>query len=252
MPRRYSTYSPHPPNNQASQNSSLQLSISSIAIIRLLGIVGLGLIFASSIGQLYQKIVRPGDYGGLINLLYIDAEKNFPTAYSFLMLIFCSILLAIIALIKHRQRDRYTKHWQVLAILFFFLAIDEFCAIHELTIERTRQLFNASGIFYFAWVIPAIAFLSVLILTYLKFILSLPNRTKFWLILSGTVYILGAIGMELIGGYRVELYGYNDSIYIVIATIEEMLEMTGTILFIYTLLEYLKPRLKYLNISIDD
>ena len=92
--------------------------------------------------------------------------------------------------------------------------------------------------------IPAIAFLSVLILTYLKFILSLPNRTKFWLILSGTVYILGAIGMELIGGYRVELYGYNDSIYIVIATIEEMLEMTGTILFIYTLLEYLKPRLR--------
>ena len=234
------------------QKTSLSLSISAIAIVRLLGIIGLYLVIASTMGQLYQRFISQERFRRLVDLLYVDAEKNIPTAYSFLILVICSILLAIIAFVHNRNRDRYAKHWQGLSILFLALAMDEFCSFHELASHVTRNSLKTNGIFYFAWVIPGMAFLSVFVLAYLKFTLSLPRKTRLGFIVSGAVFVLGAIGMELIGGYFFQFYGRDNLIYIVIATVEEMLEMSGIIIFIYNLLEYMKFYIADYTFSITD
>lgn len=179
-------------------------------------------------------------------------KKNIPTAYSFLILVICSVLLAIIALIHNKNRDRYRKHWKGLSIIFFILAMDEFCSIHELATHITRHTFKTTGLFYFAWVIPGMAFLSIFVFAYLKFVLSLPNKIKLGFIVSGTIFVSGAIGMELIGGSFFESYGPDNLIYMMIATFEEMLEMSGIIIFIYSLLEYIKTYIRSCNILISD
>ena len=240
------------PKKTISKNNSLNLSISSKTIVRFLSIIGLCLLFASTIGQLYQHFINQDRYRRLIRLLYVDAEKNIPTAYSFLILIICSILLAIIAFLHEKNRTRYRKHWKGLSILFFILAMDEFCSIHELATHVTRNSLKTSGFFYFAWVIPGIAFLSIFILAYLRFIFSLPSNTRIGFIFSGSIFIFGAMGMELIGGYFFELYGSDNISYIMIATFEEMLEFFGIIVFIYSLLEYLKTHLQFCKILITD
>jgi hypothetical protein len=56
--------------------------------------------------------------------------------------------------------------------------------------------------------------------------------------MAATIYIGGAIGVELIGSSHAELHGYENWMYSMIATLEESLEMAGLIVFIWALLNY--------------
>jgi len=94
------------------------------------------------------------------------------------------------------------------------------------------------GIFYFAWVIPGIALVLVLGLFFLRFLLSLPATTRRRFLIAATLYLGGALGVELIGGQYAELHGFESFTYSMIATVEESLEMAGLILFIRALLKY--------------
>jgi hypothetical protein len=53
----------------------------------------------------------------------------------------------------------------------------------------------------------------------------------------------------MITGRYAELYGYNVTFH-VIATVEELLEMTGIVIFIYALMSYIDTELKGLRLSI--
>lgn len=57
--------------------------------------------------------------------------------------------------------------------------------------------------------------------------------------LAGTIYILGAVGFEMIGGVVIHYFKANSQPFFWAYTIEESLEMLGIILFIYALLNYL-------------
>ena len=67
---------------------------------------------------------------------------------------------------------------------------------------------------------------------------------------SGATFIAGAIGFELIGGKRVELYGEDNFIYCLIYTCEEFLEMLGIVIFNYALITYITEHIKGLKIAI--
>lgn len=91
----------------------------------------------------------------------------------------------------------------------------------------------------------------VFLLVYMKFILNLPSKIRILFIVAGIVYILGAIGVELIGGRYYELYGDDNITYtIIIITIEELLEMAGIVVFIYALSSYIDTELKGLRLGI--
>jgi hypothetical protein len=120
------------------------------------------------------------------------------------------------------------------------MAIDEAFQFHErLNIPVGTLLGDGSlGIFYFPWVIPGIALVSVLGLYFLRFLLHLPAATGLSFLMAATLYIGGAIGVELIGSSHAELHGYENLTYSMIATLEESLEMAGLIVFIWALLNY--------------
>ncbi|MCP4073542.1 MAG: hypothetical protein GY742_17660 [Hyphomicrobiales bacterium] len=56
---------------------------------------------------------------------------------------------------------------------------------------------------------------------------------------SGVVYVTGALGMEMVGGYFASSVGWESTSYIVIATIEESLEIIGLAMFAGFLFGYL-------------
>ena len=177
-----------------------------------------------------------------------DRESNFPSLYSALALGFCSYLLAIIATVKKIQKARYTKYWKALAVIFLLLAIDEACSIHELFIPVLREAINARGILYFTWVVPAFFLLIIFLFTFRKFIWHLPTKTKTLFILAGAVYVVGALGMELVGGYIADNFDYG-TVYGIASSIEEILEMLGIVIFINGLLSYIKAQSKELYFS---
>jgi len=68
-------------------------------------------------------------------------------------------------------------------------------------------------------------------------------------VISGTIYVTGALGLELFGGQRFESHG-KDLTYLMLTSCEEYLEMLGIVLFIHTLLKYISEYLKPENISL--
>ena len=190
----------------------------------------------------YSKISFPLKKYFII-LFQVNSEGKIPTWYSAVTLLFCALILTLISYLKRKERARYLIHWIGMATLFALMSLDEAMSIHEMSTAPLRNALNTTGVFYFAWVIPGLAFTATFVLMYLKFLIGLPRRTMHLFVAAGGIYILGVLGMELVGSAYTYYYQHN-LIYTIFATIEEIFEMSGIVLFIYALLDYLEEYLK--------
>lgn len=184
-----------------------------------------------------------------IGLFNLDREINYPSWYSSFTLLFCAILLGIIAAAKKKQGDRFLSHWKALGFIFVFLSLDEILSIHEiLIIDDLRKALNLGGFFYFIWVIPGAIFVLLTALAYLKFLRHLPQKTRQLFLLAGSIYVGGALGMEMVCGYYADAVGQRNVIYGLMVSVEEILEMVGVIVFIYALLSYIGSYLEDIDL----
>jgi len=134
--------------------------------------------------------------------------------------------------------------------VFLFLSADEAAGIHERLIEPLRNSLNTSGVLSFAWVIPYGIFVIAMMLIYFRFLFSQDVRIRNLIIFAGILYVAGALGVELIGGHWSELHGPENITYALITTLEESLEMTGILVFIYALMSYITFELSDLSFNI--
>lgn len=231
-----------------------QIRLNPSAVARALGAVAFLLVLASIGGQLTKYLLGHDRVYGLVSLFYVDAEQNIPTLFSVLLLFCAALLLTVITVLKKKQKDPDVSRWTILAFGFLLMAVDEALSIHEKLVTPVRGLLGDGplGIFYFAWVIPGIAVVLVLTLFFLRFLLRLPAKTRFTFIVAGTLFIGGALGLELVGGRYAELHGQENLTYSMIATVEESLEMAGVIVFIYALLKYIADNYEEVRFRFDD
>jgi hypothetical protein len=228
-----------------------EFQISPTRLIRSLLAVIPGLVILSTLGQVAYHIYHRSQVFGLIRLFYVDAEGNIPTAYSSFIWMLCSFAAAMIAISKKQAGDRFAKYWRGLALIFAYLALDEVAAVHELLIEPMRSLFHASGLFHFAWIIPGGIFFLFVVLICFKLVKTLPTKTRILLMLSGAIFVTGAIGMEMIGGWYAEAFGVQaDLTYALISTAEETLEMLGVLMLLYALLSYMGSHIQPFKIQV--
>lgn len=176
----------------------------------------------------------------LYDLFFPDAEWNIPTLFSTCLFLMNAILFWIVWKVK-RRADEPARIWLVLAGIFVFLAIDEFAALHEMLIDPLRNALDASGIFFYTWIIPYGIAVLLLAMFWFPVWWRLEKKIRFWFALSAVVYIAAAIGVEIIGGnYYQTMRMQKDLTYVFISTFEESLEMTGLIILTYTLLQLLR------------
>ena len=189
-------------------------------------------------------------FGSTFGLLFfdVDRERSIPTFYSAILLLTCALLLWIIFTV-HRKRGENYLYWAGLSLIFLFLATDEAAALHENLINPLRNIFNTTGVLYYAWVIPYGILLLIFVGFYAKFLFSLPKETAVMFVISGAVFVTGAFGFELVSGYLVDATGTGSLLQSFLNLIEEVLEMIGSTLFIYTLLSYLANRFPDLRLS---
>lgn len=180
-----------------------------------------------------------------------DIEKNLPSLFSTLLHFSASaLLLKTFFLGGASPKNRF--FWISLSIVFLFLGLDELLRIHEMVGRSFSAIVTTSGIFYYSWlVIYGIAVLALGIF-YLKPLLKLPAKTRYGFISSGIIFLLGAVGMEMITGWLIsirELKGEHLTTrpeFFILYTIEELLEMFGISYFIFFILKYLKEELNYI------
>ncbi len=218
-----------------------RILISLLAIVAML--VGLS-IWGQRIRFFGVADIRGAWHEYVIDLLmqnfYLDAEGNIPTYINALLLFVPALLLSAISAWKNSIRDKFRFHWVGLALIFFFLSIDEAAVLHESLIKPMRAITGAEGFFYFAWVIPGMAIVAVFGLVYLMFFLHLDRKFKILFFVSLAVYIGGVIGGEMISGYFAAGLGQKNFTYATVASFEESIEFTGASMLIYSLLKYLE------------
>lgn len=228
----------------------IKISISPRTIVKYLLI---GVIFFTLVSTGIQICKYVFDYRDeWMKLFNLDRELNFPTWYSALMIGFCSIMLKIIARGKKQQSDRYSRDWQLLSFIFFLLAIDEVLSIHEiLIIPEVSEALRLPWFLHSMWVIPGMVFVGWFVKRFWKFSRHLPLKSQRHFIVAGLTYVGGALLMEMIGSYLAESQGQQHLPYALVATVEEVMEMIGIIIFIYGLLYYLSQWAKQLNLQVD-
>jgi ABC-type multidrug transport system permease subunit len=194
------------------------------------------------------KFIYNDDYlGKIVQLFYLDHERNIPTYFSMLIIFLAAVILSFISMLERKRRSQYVSRWITLTIGFLFMAADEGFQLHERLSNPFKNFFaqGEQGIFYFAWVIPGIAIVILIGLFFISFLLYLSRPVRYRFIVAAILYLGGAIGFELISGKYAELYGMDNWIYsMILITIEESLEIAGIIFFIWALLKYCEDNFK--------
>lgn len=219
------------------EKAELPLSIAQLT--KLLLLIVLMLAVLNVIGHVAQYVLG----FGAIELLHMNRESNVPTFFSSSILLFSATLLLFTYYITNQQHDKDRNYWLLLSVIFTGLSIDEAVSIHERLGNPVQQVVGIHKWFYYAWVIPAGLLLVVLGIGLFKFLMRLPTDTRTRFLIAGGLYVGGALGVEMIGGYYHFLYGQENITYNLIATLEETLEMLGVVFFIRAILLHCKHHL---------
>lgn len=167
--------------------------------------------------------------------LDLNSEHTVPAWWSSTLMFVSALILHAFSKIDEGRGLYHSKIWFPLAVVFFFLSIDEAAGFHESVIDPLRNLLDLDGIFYFAWVIPAFFVLIAFGLIILRPFLALPRPIQVQFAVSGCIFVSGAFGMELVGGYIVASGEATSAAYSTSVIVEEGLEITGLTLFLLSL-----------------
>lgn len=199
------------------------------------------LIFFAAVGMAMEATYYLTEHKRLLGFLRqftLAEEANVPTWYSTMLLASCAVSLGVIAFMQPSGAGHYRRHWQILALIFLYMSLDESAIIHEMTIRPFREAFDLGGILYFSWVVPAFVLMAVFLACYLGFLRYLPSSSRNRFVLAGCVYVAGAFGTELVIGYWWDMHGDNFINGILNVT-QETMEIAGSSLFLSALLRHL-------------
>lgn len=180
-----------------------------------------------------------GGLGRLLAPLNLDDEGTLTAAYNAFLLLSAAAVLSLISRHAFLARSSLALRWLTLAVAFVGLTADELLSFHEMLISPLQRLLGVSGLLSFAWVIPVLPLVAIFGLFCLQLVLTVPRRTGALLLLAGAVYVGGAAGIEMLGSLASQTLGRASLAYRLEVAVEEVLEMAGAVLFLYTLLDYL-------------
>ncbi|HEX5387000.1 MAG TPA: hypothetical protein VFW66_09895 [Gemmatimonadales bacterium] len=201
------------------------------------------LILASIAAEGWRDLLQRADHPTLVRFFDADLEHNLPTWYSSAQLFLAALLLGEIAVLRRLRGATFVRHWTWLAFIFAYLATDESLVIHEQLTPFMRAHFHVHGFLYRAWVIPVGLLLVAFVLAYLPFLGHLTRRMRILFIVSGAIYVGGAMGVEMVNTELMQnVYGPAFGwrvVELAMQNVEELMEMGGIVLFVYTLLHCL-------------
>ncbi|HKY62661.1 MAG TPA: hypothetical protein VJR29_04505 [bacterium] len=194
------------------------------------------MVFLGLLAELWRHFLPSPLAEAWAPLFSLSFEGNVPTWYSSCLLFWCGLILIEIAGGIRKRRAAYGRHWTFLGIGFFYMSLDEAIGIHE----SLGGITGSGGILYYDWIVPAAVLLLILALFYWPFLGSLRPDLRRRFLLAATLYVGGAVGMELPLGYWVTRFGDDGFGYAGLDLVEEALELVGATLFLTTLIGELR------------
>lgn len=172
----------------------------------------------------------------------LDAENSVPAWWSASMLLAASLSFYVLAARAHTARASVWRLWLILSLAFLLLSIDEAASFHEGAIAPLRAAFGFSGAFFYAWTVPALVCLGVFGAAILPLLRHVPRALLWRMVTAGAVFVAGALGMEMVGGW-LDYEGLRGTRwYAVSISIEEGCEILGVTLLLAALFDALAGR----------
>ena len=191
-------------------------------------------------GQILRHVYGKEYAYGFVPMFWMDNENNIPTFFATALLLYAALSLWVLGRALRCAEKPWSGHWLFLAIVFLLLALDEAASLHEMLIGPVQgAVGGTSGIFYFAWIIPALALVAVLGVCYLPFLRAAPRRTRNLMLFAGALYVGGAVGFEMLEGLMLA-EGAGPSLTLsTLVMLEETAEMLGVIVLAHAALTHL-------------
>lgn len=218
-------------NIKLAPKSVLAFFLAAILIIQLL-----------SLAAVLVKYHFDGEYFSLTQFFDVGIEDNIPTIYSVAALMFAGVACLLTWAITRAVGAKDPIYWFFLGVVMVFLGFDEGATIHETIGSWVKRNYHGEGYFRWLWVVPYGVLTAWFAAAYFPFLMRLPSKTRFGLILSGAIFVGGAIGVDMISAAEYEAAketGVRSLKYYLLYSLEEFMEMFGIALFIYYVLDYL-------------
>ena len=226
------------------EGESLSLSVSVRRLATALAVVIALLSVTSFVAEVVANFVIVGNkyVMRIAEWLEVDREASLPTWYAVITLMACAVLLAVIARDAFQRGRPFPRHWAALAAIFALLSLEEIIGIHSEVTQRLRDVVSITEGFGYALALTAIALmgLAVVALLFGRFYLHLPVRWRMWFTVGAIVYLIGVFASDAVGDYLITASGAPTLGYVIVQTVEEALEMTGVLIFIVMLLDYIR------------
>lgn len=223
-------------------------------VVRFFALSIAALAVAHVVMQSVRYHVGLNEFYGLVRLFDMGVEANLPTFFSTFQLLVASLLLAVIGLVRRQEGDARAAQWLLLALIFLLLAVDESAEIHEMSVRPFRDFapWLATGIFYWAWVLPAMALVAWVAWRYAGFVFNyLPKETRRHTVLGAALFVGGAVGVEMPEARYVEQHGMENFAYGLFVLVEEVLEMAGVLVFLTGVMNYCNRHLGLVRLEVS-
>lgn len=189
-----------------------------------------------------EKVPVPG-LSMLVRWFWMDLEANVPTWFSSVVLVVGALLaLSVAGALRSRPElgaaRRWSGHWRLLGVAFVYLSLDELAQFHDQVDGPLQKVLGTGRDLPFAWVLLALPLVAAFGLYYVRFLLALPPRYRYGLVVAGALYVGGAAGVELVGGLVWSQIGPDTVLYTLVTAVEETLEMVGASLLVVVVAAY--------------
>ncbi len=170
----------------------------------------------------------------------LNGEGNFAAWYEAFPLLVAAVLTLALAAHYRAEGAPLAGRWGALSAILLLMSIDEASQLHDLFTGPLRRGLDIDfGVFYFAWLLPAVVFLAVCARYFAPLVRSLPGAIGIRLVVAAAVYFGGAVVVEMASGFLVE-YGRKSTPYLAVLTFEEACEIVGMLLGVAALLRLLR------------
>lgn len=214
------------------------------------------ILFALNLGNavsVYLIFVQKMDFGfGVVPLFNFDRESNFPTLFNGLILGFGSLIaFGISSWLRENGGVALDKRaWFGIGCILGFMMLDELCQIHEALDWILMAHLKSNGAIAWPWVVPYAALALGVAGFLLKFYIRLERRFQVIFAVSAIIYVIGALGFEMLEAAYTEKNGIDSIGFGVLYSIEESLEMLAVMLANWGIMTYAADRCAGLDVQL--
>lgn len=174
----------------------------------------------------------------VIRIFNLDDERSIGTWFSVVILATGGLLALATARQIRSQDIGLTAGWALVGVIMVAMSAEELIALHEGTIPYLRTMFSTSGYLHFAWVILGAPLALIVLFIGWPLMRRLTPPIRRQLLIAAAIFLLGAVGTELVGGKIASEDRQGTFTYAVITAIEEALEILAVLVGIDALLRF--------------